>query len=435
VDEQSLRFRIREAAVWDDGSFVTADDFVRTWRTMRDEGSTLGSAEASIAGVASIERASLRELVVRCSAPVPAVLDAFGRGFVVLHPSFDTGDASAENPDLCGPCDLDGRDARDETELLLIRKVDWWGDRVPELKGHFAFDRYRFHFVTDQATEVRMLESGQIDLCAVPAARADRLKEQGLEVASYYLSSYSILGFNATRAPFDRAEARRALARLLPRHAMVDADFKGLVRPVDGPFGEGLEAEDASSTIARSELAKAGYTDTDGDGRVDRAGAPLEITVLVPAGGIPWLEAVTTRLVDAANAAGVALRFEARPVSALLAALSAKDFDAFLIIWNARELAPSFRELLHSTEIRDGGRNFMGYRSDEADRITDALVRVTDPNQRRALQHELQALIVRERPVAFLFQHASLAAWNPARVAPVFSPRGLSWADLAPPAR
>ena len=113
----------------------------------------------------------------------------------------------------------------------------------------------------------------------------------------------------------DDVRVRRALAHLYPSELVAKVVDLGLELPTTCPFWVGgrlvrsVSEADRRSTHGRRarELLDAGFADSDGDGVLDRDGAPLRLRFLMPATSVR-LGKLVPLLQEQARAAGVELR-------------------------------------------------------------------------------------------------------------------------------
>ncbi len=105
-----------------------------------------------------------------------------------------------------------------------------------ELGGAPRLDRFVIAVVDEPTTKLAALTSGELDFAGINPAHADFVRrDPALHVLSYpVLFSYALV-FNTRRPPFDRLEARRAVAAAIDRQAIVDGVLFGFGTPATGP--------------------------------------------------------------------------------------------------------------------------------------------------------------------------------------------------------
>jgi peptide/nickel transport system substrate-binding protein len=86
-----------------------------------------------------------------------------------------------------------------------------------------------------------------------------------------------------------------------------------------------------------------------------------------------------------------------------------RKFDALILGWNLSR-DPDQYVIWHSSSIREGGYNFVGYRNAEADRLWEEARREFDQEKRGALYRRLHRLIADDLPYVFLYYPESLPA-------------------------
>jgi peptide/nickel transport system substrate-binding protein len=82
--------------------------------------------------------------------------------------------------------------------------------------------------------------------------------------------------------------------------------------------------------------------------------------------------------------------------------LKLRDFDAITMGWgmNAPESDP--RQIWHSESTKEGGDNFVQWKSVEADRLIEKGRRTMDEAERMLVWRELEAVIADEQPYTFV---------------------------------
>jgi peptide/nickel transport system substrate-binding protein len=220
-------------------------------------------------------------------------------------------------------------------------------------------------------------------------------------------SGFSWIGWNLRRPRFSDVRLRRALAMLIDRDGLAERLFHGVPVPANCVFyhlgpdcDPAVRAPGFDPAGARRLLAAAGYADPDGDGVLDRDGAPLRFSLLFPAGQ-PANEQLLLVFQDEARRAGIDLRLEKLEWAAFLSRLRAHDFEACFLSFSSDVEDDPF-QLWHSTQGKDGS-NLVGYASPEADDLLARIRGEFDPERRAALFRALNARIVADQPMALLF--------------------------------
>lgn len=110
-------------------------------------------------------------------------------------------------------------------------------DFPAELGGRPRLDRFVIAVVDEPTTKLAALTSGELDFAGINPAHAEFVRRNPrLAVLEYPLLYSYVLLFNLRRPPFDRVEARRAVAAAIDRRAIVDGVLFGFATPATGPL-------------------------------------------------------------------------------------------------------------------------------------------------------------------------------------------------------
>lgn len=185
--------------------------------------------------VASIEAPDDTALVITTSTPAPIDLIASSQyGAYMFSPKaaaqgtewFNQGNAAGTGPYAV-------RQWEPGQQIVLDANADYWGGWT---EGQF--DRVVLRVVTENATQVQMLKSGEADfISVVPADQVNQLDEDP-GIAAHGVPSWKNSQFliNVQRAPTDNADFRRALTHLWDYESVVNDVYAGYATPGKGPI-------------------------------------------------------------------------------------------------------------------------------------------------------------------------------------------------------
>ncbi len=163
--------------------------------------------------------------------------------------------------------------------------------------GRPALDRVRIQFKTGGQGQTGILEllAGNVDVAPLSPLEADLVADDGRFATYYrYQAGTAWLIWNFTDPRFDDVRVRQALAHATDRRSLQQMlGFPDAVPITDGIFFmcdpldmQVVEPHAYDPERARALLADAGWTDSDGDGLLDRDGQPFAFTLtLDPAAG------------------------------------------------------------------------------------------------------------------------------------------------------
>jgi peptide/nickel transport system substrate-binding protein len=200
----------------------------------------------------------------------------------------------------------------------------------------------------------------------------------------------------------------------IDRQAIVDGLLPGTGRVSAGPAPSFMWARDPSIPPlphdvegARRLLADAGWSDSDGDGRLDRGETPFRFTLESNQGS--GLRADVAQMV-AAQLRPLGIEAVPRVVEfgAFVEAHERHDFDAFVGAW--RESTKfDLKSAFHSAS-KEGGYNYGSYANPALDAVIEQARGAADAETARPLWWKAQRIIVEDQPLTFLFERDRLHA-------------------------
>ncbi len=433
-DHSVTTFTLRDGATFHDGSPFTAKDALATFEAVMDGKHKTASLRAELSGLGAWTAPD--EKTLRLSWKTPSPLQLRKLTMVPMLPAASLAADWAElaaHPIGTGPFRFERWERG--ASVTLARRDGWWGGR-PYL------DRVVFRVVKDHAVAGGLFERGELDVMTNLQPAAWRAMET-IEPKNAWVqrgwrrlrspdNSYSYIAWNEAVSGLDDARVRRALAHLYPSELVAKVVDLGLELPTTCPFWAGGDSCDRSvkpiafdARAARAELLDAGYADSDGDGVLDRAGAPLRLRFLMPATSVR-LGKLVPLMQEQARAAGVELVPEKVDTAVMTSRVNARDFQVVSRVWTEFDSEVDEYGIFHSSQI-DGGSNFVGYASPETDRLLEAIRAEWDPAKRRELERALHRQLFADQPYLFMTVRQSLDA---AKVRVHGLRPSLTWYDL-----
>jgi peptide/nickel transport system substrate-binding protein len=176
------------------------------------------------------------------------------------------------------------------TRVVLKRNPDYeWGP--PYTHGGPAYiETIEFRFIAEDATKLAGLEAGEVDQAIVAAKDLARFEDaEGYQVYSAAFAGISpYVAMNTTRPPFDDVRVRQAFNLAVDRESLIKLVVQGRGQPQYGPISSSVPGywsgvEDIGYAYdldrAKALMAEAGWTDSDGDGILDKDGQALELVL------------------------------------------------------------------------------------------------------------------------------------------------------------
>lgn len=257
----AITFRLRADAAFSDGTPVDAEAVKLNLERGRDqENSTLAGQLRIVTGVDVVDERTVTVRLDQADYQVPSLF-AGKTGFIVNPAAFDDVAALATDPQGSGPFDLTEYVPNARADLVK-NEYYWNADRI-------FIDEFSVVPVSDPATVVAGVNTGQWDVAMIPPAQVQGAEAAGLEIETIRALTVRALDVNGTVAPFDDQRVLQAISRATDRQALIDAAAFGQGTPNWQPFPEGYvaynpkldELSPYDVDAAKALLADAGYPD------------------------------------------------------------------------------------------------------------------------------------------------------------------------------
>jgi microcin C transport system substrate-binding protein len=425
-DKLTYRFRLDPNARFSDGSPVTAEDVVASWAFHTDKGlqdlffnTEYGGLEKPVAESKYIVRMKAKELgwrqfLVASSMRVfPASVLKTVDGAAYLR------DYNFKLMPGTGPYTVAESDVQKGTSISLRRRNDYWAANYRANIGQYNFDEFRYTVVRDQNLAFEMFKRGDLDSYFVNISQqwVEELNyddfQRGLvlkrKVFNNYPQGTQFLSFNTRRQPWDNVRVRKAFALLLNRQQLIERLFFNEYLPLNSYYpGSQYENPDNPKNEYNPQealklLADAGWSSRDAQGRLTRAGRPLQIELLYSDKGAErWM---TVYQNDLRNV-GITLNLRLVNPETRFKMMMQRQFELVSGAWGAGSVFPIPRPEHHSeTADLQNTNNISGFKDKQIDRITEQYDLEFDPAKRTTLLRELDGILTN--------QHHYIMEWYP----------------------
>jgi peptide/nickel transport system substrate-binding protein/microcin C transport system substrate-binding protein len=422
ADGKSYTFTIRKNVKFHDGKPVTAEDIKFSFDVIFDPKYNAAHLRPYYE---NIEKAEILDpLTVRFTTKNKY----FGNFDVVaglsVLPKHFYGDADAgkkKNKTILGsgPYKLEKYDQ--SQSILLVKNKDWWGASVPEMKGRYNFEHIRMRFDKDENIAIEKLKKGELDYDGL-TPEAYMKKTDGPEwgpgkvvikekVENKQPKNYGYIGWNLRKDLFKDRDVRLALFHLLNRDEMNKKFRFGMSIPATGPWYQ--QSEYANPNVkpigydpkkATDLLKKAGWTDSDKDGVLDKMvngkKTNFQFTLIY---GNPDNEKYWVLYQNDLKKVGIKMELQRLEWNAMLKNIDEASFDAAALAWGGGSVDVDPKQIWHSSSIGKGGSNFVGYSNPEVDKLIDEARGELDKAKRIPIDRKIYEKIAADVPYAFLF--------------------------------
>lgn len=400
-----LTIRLAKNVRWHDGRPLTAADVAFTFEFMRDRRHPRFSPQ--LRDLESIEATASGTVVIRLRRPSLGFLDQPLADLPILPRHLWDGLATDRlaPPGLpvgSGPYRLESHDRGRAYRFTANRRY---------FRARPTVDRITVPIIRQASRTFRAFEQGDVDMLPVtlPADRRRALRSLGIEISTGASYLGTVLLFNTRRAPFDRAETRRAIARAL--------DLSRVAAAMGGVGGETAAVparrgylHPSSRWAARDAL----HTFDEDAARQALRGLDLPLLrVLAPNNDPVQLEA-GRQVVLALRRAGVDAQLQELSVQALDESVGEGDAAASfeLAIWTSPPLASYDPGFLRAVFGTGAPLNRSGYASSRFDRLGVRVAASPDTRSRRAAVADQLRLLARDAPVVPLFFREGIFAFR-----------------------
>jgi len=279
-------------------------------------------------------------------------------------------------------------------------------------------NRVIFRIIPEYSTRLIELESGKVDLMEqILVEDADRLREEHPEIRLVRRGwrSMDYVAWNLKNPLFEDKKVRTALSLAMDIDGMIEKLLTsksgesygrrsvGTITPaLCGVHHNDLEALPHNAEKAKKMLAKAGWTDSDGDGILDKGGKKFSFTLSTNTGN--KRRANTAVLIQAQlKAVGIEVNLEQAESNTFFQNLRKRDYEAALAGWSAALFVDPSSFWACDKDDHKNEFNFTGYCSEEVDALIKKGLSTPNPKDAAPIWKELQEKVYEDQPYAFLW--------------------------------
>lgn len=168
-----------------------------------------------------------------------------------------------------------------DTQIDLVANENYWGAVKPKL------DKVIVKSITDGDTLTMAMQNGELDAVQGLPYSSLQLFKDGYKISQTNTSRVYQAAFNFKTPALQDINVRRAISMAIDKENFCKVLLSGNGTPAVGAFpanltfgGDKVHAETFNLDAAQKLLADAGWSDSDGDGYVDKDGKNLELNYL-----------------------------------------------------------------------------------------------------------------------------------------------------------
>ena len=417
ADQKTITFHLKPNLKWADDQPLTSDDVLFTWKTVTDD-NTHTPYGADYKLVKKAEAPDPSTFIVTYAQPYAPALDSWS-GLHILPKHLLAGQDINNTPFSRHPVgshyyQLDAWKKGESISLKLNPNSTQGQAKIDHLVSRIIPDRAA-QFLELMADNIDSMSLNSIQYARIFPARPDltakiaQYKELG--------NSYTYLGFNLKRKPFDDVRVRQAINYAIDKQEIIDGVLLGLGLPVASPYKPGtrwsnpkLQPYPYDPKKAIALLRAAGYEDHDHDGILDRDGKPLSFEILTNQNKEREMSAVLVQ--RRLKEIGIDVKIRVVEWATFISRfIKTGDFNVVLLGWGLG-LEPDQFNIWHSSQQAPGQFNFIGYHNAKVDKLLEAGRMELNPDKRMKIYHEFAEILLADSPVVYLYAGYGLPAMH-----------------------
>jgi microcin C transport system substrate-binding protein len=424
-DTLNYKFRIDPNARFNDGTPVTSEDVIASWKLLTDKSVQDPIRNAMFSRFEQPVAES--KYIVSVKSKEPGWVGMYYFSGIAIYPAHVLKNLTGASyikewndkmlpgtgPYFVTPADVDkGKTVR------IKRQPKYWAEKYRRNIGTANFDEIREVTVRDRNLEFEMVKRGDLDYYMVNRAQMwveelnfDNIQRgvlQKRKVWNHEPQSISGIAFNTRRPPYDDVRVRRALRYLFNRELMIEKltfneyVLQDSVFPFSIYENPNNEKVKYNPQLSVQLLAEAGWKDRNAQGRLVKNGTPLTLELLYYS---QTSERFFTIYQEDLRKAGVTLNLRYVTPETAFKMLDEFQFDMFSVAYGGGGPFPLPMQFFHSTLAdQKASTNITGFKDKRVDEILALYDQELDVKKRAALLKELDGIVTS--------QHHYLLEWS-----------------------
>jgi peptide/nickel transport system substrate-binding protein len=409
----TIIFHLRKDVFWQDGVRFSAQDVEFTYKKMIDP-AVRTPYGGDFERVKALEVLDDHTVKVTYKEPFVPGLASWGMSMIPKH-ILEKEDLNttgfSRKPVGTGPYKLKAWKSQDKIELVANR--DYFEKRP-------FIDRSISRVIPDESTIFLELQTQGVDSGGLTPLQYSRQTDSEFFKKHYRKFrlpgfNYTYLGYNLSNPKFSDKRVRQALNYAVDKAEIIEMVLLGFGTVSTGPFvpqswayNQGIVPMSFDPVKARQLLTEAGWQDANKDGWLEKDGRVFEFTIATNQGN-EERQKVAQIIQRRLKNIGIRVKIKVVEWSVFLSEfIDRKNFEAILLGWSVPR-DPDIYDIWHSSKIKEGEFNFIGYKNNEVDQLLIEGRRNFDQGQRQKIYHRIHEIIYDEQPYMFLFTSESLS--------------------------
>jgi peptide/nickel transport system substrate-binding protein len=394
ADRKALTIKLRRGVTFHDGEKL--DAAAVKFNIERHKNMAGSNRRGELAPVASVDVVDESTARLNLSAPFSPLLAALAdRAGMMVSPKAAQaeGDKFGAKPICSGPFRFVERVAQDK--IVLERYPNYWN------KGEIHLDRVIYLPIVDSTVRLANLRSGQLDIIErmagsdVPSLKSDsRFKVAGITEIGYQGITINVGKSDlAQKNPLGKeARVREAFELALDRDGIVQVAMDGeadvgnqWVAPSNAYYAKNVAVPKRDVARAKALLADAGIPNP-------------SFTLMTPT--TSDAQKIAQIVQAMAKDAGFDIKIQSTEFATSIDMADKGQFEAYVLAWSGRA-DPDGN--LYSFDFCKAPLDYAGYCKPDVDELLNRSRSALDPAERKKIYEQIAAIVLKDRPIVYLF--------------------------------
>lgn len=415
-DQKTITFKLKENMFWADGTPLTSDDVLFTWRLVTDPNTRTPYASDYLL-VKDAQTPNKQTFTVTYEQNYAPALDTWAS--LQILPKHVLKDEDINNTFF----------SRKPTGSGYYQLDQWINGQQVTLKrnknstqGQALIEKLTSRIIPDTSSQFLELIADNIDLMNINPIQYQRVfpsredLKQKIGLYKELGNGYTYLGFNLKQAPFNDPKVRQAMNYAINKEEIIKGVLLGLGEAIASPYKPGTRWNNESlspypydPSKALALLKEAGY-ERNTAGILVKDGKPFEFEILTNQNKQREMTAVLVQ--RRLKEIGIDVKIRVLEWASFINRfIKTGDFKAVVLGWSL-SLDPDQFNIWHSSQQGPGQFNFVGYENPRVDELLELGRRELDNDKREEIYHEFSKLLLEDSPIVYLYAGYGLSAIN-----------------------
>lgn len=454
-DRISLSYEIREEAVWDNGTPITAEDYIFTIKAIKNPKTNATTARSFLEFIEDVQIDENNPKKFKVISNRKYLLAEEVTGTIGIYPAYfydaqglmsdftipelnDPANSERLNADsrildfandfntnyshtpknIVGAGPYQVTDIATHQHVKLERKKDWWGDKVDVDYIAANPQKLFFKIIDDDNTAILSLKEQELDVMTyIPEEKFLELQSNERATKNFNLYtpnsfSYRYIGMNMKSPKLSDVRVRKAIAHLVDKNHVVQelcsnlaAPITGAVSPLKKYYNKNIKDLEFNVDKAKQLLADAGWKDSDGDNILDKMiegqKVSLKLKFVYPQGK-QFYKDIAQVLKDEAERVGIQIDLAVTEWAVMQGDIKKRNFDLTCLGWSQSPALDDFKQTWHTESDTYDGSNFVGFGNQESDELIEQIRTTMDEEKRNEMYLRFQEIVAEQQPYVFL---------------------------------